>query len=147
MWNDFGEYIVSYCNKINDKYEDSNCKIIEIAIGKFFGVSNYLINCSNCSNINFIATDINPSNKNILFDDIRNPNMDIYYGADLIYSIRPPQEIQPYIENISSEIGADLIVKPLFNEDLNLNLKMRLVNFKKAIFYESKSIQDIKTKH
>jgi len=140
MWNDFGEYIVNYCNNLIDKSEDSNCKIIEIAIGKFFGVSNYLLNCSKCDDINFIATDISPSNKNILFDDIKSPNMDIYRGADLIYSIRPPQELQPFIEDIVAETRSKLIIKPFFNEDLNLKSKMRLVNFKKAIFYENNDI-------
>lgn len=159
MWNDLGEYIVTQCNsniinRISDSSnsiidissaacsnsitnnENSAFKVVEIAIGKFFQVADYLKNY-NSNVINFTATDINPANSDIIFDDITEPNMEIYDGADLIYSIRPPQELQPYIADIISKTRASLIIKPLFNEDLNLKLPMQLVNFKKAIFYQS----------
>ena len=126
MWNDLGEYIVNNCNH----------KVVEIAIGKFFTVADYL-KSSDSNIIDFTATDINPANSNIIFDDITNPNMGIYEDADIIYSIRPPQELQPYIEDIVSKTGATLIIKPLFNEYLNLKLDMKLVNYKKAVFYQS----------
>ena len=129
MWNDLGEYISNNCNH----------KVVEIAIGKFFAVSDYLTNLDNSisKSIDFTATDIDPANSNIILDDITNPNMNIYDGADVIYSIRPPQELQPYIEDIANKTGATLIIKPLFNEDLNLKISMKLVNYKKAVFYQS----------
>ncbi len=127
-------------NNLNNQKDKYSCKIVEIAIGKFFGVSNYIIKNFKSNNINFLATDINPAKENILLDDIKNPNMDIYSDADLIYSIRPPQELQPYIGNIVNNTSADLIIKPLFNEDLNLGLDMKLVNYKKAAFYQKKNI-------
>jgi len=126
MWNDLGEYIANICDY----------KVVEIAIGKFFSVADYLKNHD--SNImDFIAVDINPASSDIIFDDITNPNMGIYEGSDLIYSIRPPQELQPYIADIVAKTGATLIIKPFFNEDLNLNLPMKLINYKKAVFYQS----------
>lgn len=130
-------------NVSNNKKNKCSCKIVEIGIGKFFGVSEYIIKKSDSNNINFFATDIHPANENILFDDIKNPNMDIYSDADLIYSIRPPQELQPYIGNIVDKIHANLIIKPLFNEDLNLGLNMKLVNYKKAAFYQNNVIKNI----
>lgn len=167
MWDDLGEYIINQCkndnnikcmniddintngisandnNNIstcldvnNSNNEKSSCKVVEIAIGNFFAVANYLKN-NNSENIDFNAIDINPGNFNIVFDDITDPNMEIYDGADIIYSIRPPQELQPYISDIVTKTGAILIIKPLFNEDLNLNLPMKLVNYKKAVFYRS----------
>ena len=148
MWNDLGEYIANLCeynDKENIDYSKNHnngfsdysfpCKVVEIAIGKFFSVADYLKNNSNI--VDFIATDINPDNSNIVFDDITNPNMNIYKDADIIYSIRPPQELQPYIADIVAKTDAILIIKPLFNEDLNLNLAMKLVNYKKAVFYQS----------
>jgi len=140
MWDDLGEFIAKKSNsnfKKWNKTQNSSCKIVEIAIGKFFAVADYLTN-SNLGDIEFIATDINPANSTVTFDDVTNPNMNIYENADIIYSIRPPQELQPYIANIVTENGAILIIKPLFNEDLNLNLNMKLVNYKKAVFYQSK---------
>jgi len=126
MWEDLGEYIANLCDY----------KVVEIAIGKFFSVADYL-KSYDLNSIDFTAIDIDPTNSNIIFDDITNPNMSIYEDADVIYSIRPPQELQPYIDDIASKTGATLIIKPLFNEDLNLNLAMKLVNYKKAVFYQS----------
>lgn len=152
MWEDLGKYISNYCNNNNNNLDDKildnaisktdyfTCKVVEIAIGKFFSVANYFNNDNNncdSKSIDFTATDINPANSDIVFDDVTKPNMEIYDNSDIIYSIRPPQELQPYIADIVSKTGAILIIKPLFNEDLNLNLPMKLVNYKKAVFYQS----------
>ena len=62
--------------------------------------------------------------------------MKIYENTDLIYSIRPPSELQPYLVKLANKINAQLIIKPLTNEDLNTGkVKMKLKNFKKASFY------------
>lgn len=131
MWDDLGEFIVKKCQ--NNKIDSNSCKVVEIGIGKFSGVSDYL---ANHENIEFISTDINPDNEDIIFDDIANPNLDIYKNARIIYSIRPPKEIQKYIDNIAKKIGTILIIKPLFNEDIAINSNMKLVNYKKAVFYQ-----------
>lgn len=83
-----------------------------------------------------ILTDINPSKDNIFKDDIMNPNLNLYDGVDLIYSIRPPYELQPFLISLQEKIGAVLIIKPLTGEDLNVkNRKMRLKTYKKTSFY------------
>ena len=54
----------------------------------------------------------------------------------MIYSIRPPSELQPHLVNLALEIGSQLIIKPLTNEDLNTGrVRMKLKNYKKASFY------------
>jgi len=149
MWNDLGEYIANLCdykndgdisdfNNHNSSYDNYNspCNVVEIAIGKFFSVADYLKNYDS-NIICFTAIDIAPANFDIIFDDITNPDMSIYEGVDIIYSIRPPQELQPYIGDIVNKVGATLIIKPFFNEDLNIDIKMKLVNYKEAIFYQS----------
>ena len=69
-------------------------------------------------------------------DDITNPNLDLYRDTDIIYSIRPPSELQPYLVKLALETGSQLIIKPLTNEDLNTGkVKMKLKNYKKASFY------------
>lgn len=131
MWNDLGEYIAKLCTNKSKKPS----KVVEIAIGKFFGVSNYL---KNCENIDLLMTDISPSNERVIKDDIANPNLNLYENTYIIYSIRPPSEIQHYLGNLADKTGAILIIKPFFNEDLNIRKKMNLINYKKAIFYENK---------
>ncbi len=71
-------------------------------------------------------------------DDIFNPDIGIYENASLIYSIRPPIDIQDAIAKTAGEIGADLIIRPFGNEKADLSKYYRgykLVNYKKARFY------------
>ena len=126
MWNDFEEYILSIVN-------DNQVKIAEVGVGKFDMIANEL---SQYENIDLIKTDILPKDSSIIKDDITNPNLELYKDIDIIYSIRPPSELQPYLVNLALEINSQLIIKPLTNEDLNTGrVKMKLKNFKKASFY------------
>ena len=126
MWQDFGEYIL---NEVGG----NEVTIAEIAIGKFDKISQML---SKKENITLIKTDISPDNESIIKDDITNPNLELYKDVDIIYSIRPPSELQPYLVKLAEKINAMLIIKPLTGEDLNTpRVKMQLKNFKKASFY------------
>ena len=126
MWKNFAEYILSICNK-------NPTKIAEIGVGKFNGVYDFL---NSKENVEIIKTDISPTDPDVIKDDITNPNLKIYNGVDIIYSIRPPHEIQPHLIRLALKINSQLIIKPLFNEDLNTgNVKMKLENYKKASFY------------
>ena len=126
MWDDFAEYIL---NEVGDE----NVRIAEIAVGKFDKIANYL---SSKDNIDIIKTDISPKDESVIKDDITNPNIDLYRDIDLIYSIRPPSELQPYIAKLAVDVNSQLIIKPFTNEDLNTGkVKMKLKNFKRASFY------------
>ena len=126
MWQDFAEYIL---NETGTK----EIKIAEVGVGKFDWVSETL---SKKDNITLIKTDIAPDNATVIKDDITNPNLDLYKGVNIIYSIRPPSELQPYLVKLALKIDSQLIIKPLTNEDLNTGrVKMKLKNFKKASFY------------
>ena len=126
MWQDFGDYIL---NEVGD----NSAKIAEIGIGRFNMISDML---SQKNNITLIRTDIAPANDNIIKDDVTNPNLQLYKDVDIIYSIRPPSELQPYLVKLALEIGCQLIIKPLTNEDLNTGkVKMKLKNFRKASFF------------
>ena len=106
---------------------------MEIAVGKFDGVYQYL---KRNENIEIIKTDILPNDDEVIKDDITNPNLELYENADIIYSIRPPSELQPHIERLSRKVGGTFIIKPLCNEDLNISShKVKLKNYKKASFY------------
>ena len=126
MWQDFGDYILS-------EVGDSDVKIAEIGVGKFSAISEKL---SEKPNITVIKTDIIPNDETVIKDDVTSPNLELYKDVDIIYSIRPPSELQPYLVKLAQEIDSQLIIKPLTNEDLNTGrVKMKLKNFKKASFY------------
>ncbi|KZX14332.1 UPF0146 family protein [Methanobrevibacter curvatus] len=138
MWKSLGEYIEKKAIE-KSKLKDNNkkVKVIEIAVGKFFDVSNYLKK-SNCNEIDLILTDINPDNSKIIKDDIFNPNFEIYNNADIIYSIRPPYELQENIIKLANKENAILIIKPLYNDDIYKKEKMKLKSYKKTNFYQLK---------
>lgn len=126
MWQDFAEYILNEC-------KGKNVKIAEVGVGKFSLISDIL---QNEDNITLIRTDIRPADASVIADDITNPDLNLYEGADMIYSIRPPSELQPHLVNLAKKVGSQLVIKPLTNEDLNTpNTKMKLKNYGKASFY------------
>ncbi len=126
MWNDFGEYV----SKLID---EDHLNVAELAIGHFYELSEII---EKYDNINLIKTDIKPTREDIIKDDLKNPNYELYKDIDLMYSIRPPNELQPYIFNLAKEIKCQLIIKPLTGENLSRKLSlMKLKNYKKASFY------------
>ena len=126
MWDDFADYILETAG-------DEKVKIAEVGIGKFDQIARKL-SCR--KNITLIKTDILPKDSTVIRDDITNPNMKLYEGTDIIYSIRPPSELQPHLVRLAVKIGAQLIIKPLTNEDLNTGrVKMKLKNHNRASFY------------
>lgn len=132
MWNDLEEFILKLAIENSEK-TGLKTKIVEIGVGKFQTISN---NLSLNENIDVLMIDIDPANENIIKDDVFSPNMSIYENADILFSIRPPAEIQAAIMKIRDEVNATLIIKPLFNEDLNMKTqKMKLKNYKRASFY------------
>ena len=133
MWDDLSQYIINLAME-NSKRTGRNTKIVEIGVGRFQSISNRL---QENENIEVIMTDINPSNENVVKDDIFNPNMRLYENTDILFSIRPPAEIQKAIMDLRDELNCTLIIKPLFNEDLNIELKkkMKLKNHGRSSFY------------
>lgn len=126
MWQNFAEYILSLCEK-------NPTRICEIGVGKFTQVYDYL---NKQENIEIIKTDISPNDSSVIKDDVTEPDFKIYKDLDIIYSIRPPSELQPYIIDLALKSNVKLIIKPLFNEDINTkNVKLKLKNYKKASFY------------
>ncbi len=125
MWNDFIEYLT--------KHYSNSPLIVEVGVGNFLKVALYL---KNHLKVNIVMTDIKPSHDQIILDDIRQPDLKIYKDAGLIYALRPPEELHPYLVNLSDYVGADLIIKPLSTDFINTRKKMELVNYKKAVFYK-----------
>ena len=126
MWQSFAEYILSQCDK-------NPTRICEIGVGKFTQVFDYL---NEHDHVEIMKTDISPNDSTVIKDDVTRPNLKLYENLDIIYSIRPPSELQPYIIDLALKTNAKLIIKPLFNEDINAkNIKLTLKNYNKASFY------------
>ena len=127
IWSNFTEYIINNYN--------SSKLIVEVGVGKILEPSNILKEKLPDTEIKLV--DIYPSNDNIIEDDITDPTDTIYQNADLIYSIRPPEELQKDIVNLGLKYDSDIIIKPLFTEEINYDLqtKLTLVNYKRTAFY------------
>jgi len=69
-------------------------------------------------------------------DDIFMPRLDLYREASLLYSIRPPLELQLAMGILASRLGADILIRPLDDEVAELpGFVRRLVNAGEARFY------------
>ncbi len=123
---DIAEYIIkNYRNKV-----------VEVGVGSLPEVALLLKD-----KMDVIVTDIDDhkfSGLKFCRDDIFSPDFSIYKDASLIYSIRPPIDIQLAIAEIAGFVGADLIIRPFSNEKADLRKYYKdqtLVNYKKARFY------------
>jgi uncharacterized UPF0146 family protein len=69
-------------------------------------------------------------------DDIFSPRKEIYEGSSLIYSLRPSYEVQLAIGEIAREIGADIIIRPLEDEIIDLQgFNRHLINLGNSRLY------------
>ena len=97
--NSIGQYIVRHYR----------CPV-EIGVGNNFTVVELVGGCG----IYCRCTDIKPLNHpgNIAFfrDDIFSPDISLYRGADLLYSVRPGVEMIPPLKDLAATIDCDLLV-------------------------------------
>ncbi|HIC92392.1 MAG TPA: hypothetical protein EYP21_10115 [Syntrophaceae bacterium] len=107
MWN-------SYKGLVDYIAEAYGC-VAEIGIGHFPDVALALVD----RGVQVFATDIKSfryKGLKMVVDDITHPNLSLYTGVHLIYSVRPPLELVPYMERLAKVVAADLIVRPLTSE-------------------------------
>jgi uncharacterized UPF0146 family protein len=102
--------------------------IVEVGCGKFSAVAIALrpffkVKATDLLEIDSIDRRLAPI---YVKDDITCPVLRVYQGANLIFSSRPPLEIQSSILALSERIGADALIKPFGSEiieDVRLNLQ------------------------
>ncbi|MHA1238654.1 MAG: UPF0146 family protein [Candidatus Odinarchaeia archaeon] len=112
--DDIAEYIITnYSNAF---------KIVEIGIGWYWDIA--LNIKKNIPHLNLVVTDVDKHaiNKvgrffNAYVDDVTRPTLSLYLNASLIYSIRPPPEIHPYLIHLAQKIGSDLLIRPLSRDE------------------------------
>jgi len=125
MWKDLSDYIIA-------NYKNAS-RIVEVGVGGFPLVA---LTLQEHLNMDIIMTDIKPYHDQVVVDDITHPDLNLYRGASLIYSIRPPEELQPHIKMVAESVGADLIFKPISTEFIKPDKDLKLINYRKAIFYK-----------
>jgi uncharacterized protein len=83
---------------------------VEIGAGANLGAARLIVG----SGIPLRCTDIRPISPEpgieVLKDDIFEPNLDLYRGAEVLYAIRPGIEMVPPMIALAREIDADLLV-------------------------------------
>ncbi len=67
-------------------------------------------------------------------DDVTCPVLHVYRGASLIFSFRPPLEIQSSILALSERIGADVLIKP-FGSEIIEDVRLSLQSFRGVPLY------------
>jgi uncharacterized protein len=108
-------------------------KVVEVGAGGMLDVALKL------QSLEIVATDSQErftGDIKVERDDIFSPLKEIYKGATLIYSIRPPIELQVAMGELALEIGADLLIRPLEDEVVDLpGFSKNLMNIGEARFY------------
>jgi uncharacterized protein len=92
--------------------------VVEIGIGHAPTVAVRLLE----KGVSIVATDTRPfyyEQFKVIVDDITEPDLTVYRNVDLIFSIKPPPELVPYMKNTAKSVSADLIVKPLASDYLD----------------------------
>jgi uncharacterized UPF0146 family protein len=91
---------------------------VEIGIGHFPDVALALQKRS----VRVFATDVRAfryGGLKVIFDDIIEPVFSLYAALDLIYSLRPPSELVPFMMRLAKRLSIDMIIKPLSSEHLD----------------------------
>ena len=110
---------------VKQNYRDAE-KIIEVGVGHRINVAERISEALPHATI--LVTDKDeswvrsrrPGRIRAVADDVLLPNLNVYRGASLMYSINPPGEIIPALERLADRIGADLIVVPISDEQHEL---------------------------
>ncbi len=98
---------------ISGRYDNA----VEIGIGHFPDVALALLK----RGVRVFATDIKTFQYRgfkVVIDDIIEPDFSLYAALDIIYSLRPPSELVPFMMRLAEKLSADLIIKPLSSEHL-----------------------------
>jgi uncharacterized UPF0146 family protein len=110
-------------------------RVVEVGAGHVSEVAVQLLNLG----LDVVVTDKEEryvGKIHIAKDDIFKPDIDLYLGASLVYSIRPPLELQLAMGDLASLLDIDILIRPLQDEIAELSgFDRRLVNVGEARFY------------
>lgn len=110
-------------------------RVVEVGAGHVPAVARLLL----ARGLEVVLTDREErllENMRVVKDDIFAPRMELYQGASLLYSIRPPHELQIAMGELAAQVGADILIRSLEDEVAELpGFARRLVNAGEARFY------------
>ena len=111
-------------------------RLVEVGSGRFSEVavalrSTFKVTATDILEIDAVDCRLKPI---YVKDDVTRPDLRVYRGASLIYSIRPPIEIQRNIIELAAVIGADTLIKPLGSEII-ADTRLGLINFRGMPLY------------
>lgn len=131
----------SIASWISKNYTSAN-KVVEVGVGNTTKVLSELR--KKIPNCELIATDVRevdtPEGVNFMLDDVTDPDMNIYRGSYLIFSIRAPPELYSHLVNLARKIKTDLLVKPLSSEESPQ--WGELINYSGTTFYILKNFKE-----
>lgn len=132
---------LGFVEYVTENYRGAK-KIVEVGVGRFPKVAIEIKRALPSTEV--VVVDSNPetiSEIKCIFpalravqDDVQKPNVQMYAGADLIYSIRPPLELWSHLIDVSKYSHSDLIIKPLHDELPSVAPEFQLVNFRNSSF-------------
>ncbi|MCK9579872.1 MAG: hypothetical protein M0Q92_05410 [Methanoregula sp.] len=85
-------------------------RAVEAGIGRDTVTAELLSKTGTLMRCTDIKTLDHPLHLQFFQDDIFNPDLSLYEGADLIYAIRPAIEMIPPLMNIARQVNSDLVV-------------------------------------
>jgi len=138
-YDDLADYILSHY--------PACARVVEVGIGQHPEVAQLL-----SGTFDLVCTDVispGPARLKYAKDDIFKPDLSLYRDAALIYSMRPPVDLQPSLARVAAGVGADLIIRPFSSEKADLShyyRRCQSVNHRSAYFYQYKRA-DIRAGH
>ena len=113
-------------------------RLVEVGVGRRDGTARRLAEAG----FDVTAIDVRDveTHESIEFthDDVASPDVSVYEGAALVYSVRPPYEIHEDIDRVARSVGADTLLAPLADEGTPLS-GFELVNHEGHAFLVRRS--------
>jgi len=111
-------------------------RLVEVGSGRFSEVavalrSTFKVTATDILEIDAVDCRLKPI---YVKDDVMRPDLGVYRAASLIFSIRPPIEIQRNIIELAEVIGADTLIKPLGSEIIT-DTRLSLINVRGTPLY------------
>jgi len=129
------KYILEYIK--DRKGHPENTHVVEVGVGYYLKVAKTLRDHGLDVTVIDVKRDVieraRREGLNGQLDDVFNPRLKIYRYADLLYSIRPPRDLQYQLLRLSREYRVPLIVRPLSGEFPVEGLK--LINYRGEVLY------------
>ncbi len=93
-------------------------RVVEVGCGRHSPVAFTLARHLEVTAIDILESETVDERIRVLYtkDDVMSPDLTLYQNSQLLYSLRPPLEIQCGILNVAQVVQADVLIMPLGDE-------------------------------